>query len=158
MIFFHSRLSFRSRRRSGAALVEFALVISILLVVVFGIIDFSVYGSNSLRLSNAAREGARAAAVGKTVEEIQARATRFAAPLALDGASGSIDLRVSRDGGANYNDTLTNNSSGTANAATADQYVRVKLTATNKSVTGALGILFNRSITSQVVMRREGSG
>ncbi|HEX9995899.1 MAG TPA: TadE/TadG family type IV pilus assembly protein [Abditibacterium sp.] len=157
MRFFHFSSRSHRKRRGGVALVEFALVVSLLILVVFGIIDFSVYGSNSLRLSNAAREGARAAAVGKTVEDIKSRVTRFASPLKLTSADGgNIELKSSSDGGATYDTTLSNNTAGTGNSATADQYVRVTVTATNKSATGALGILFNRTISSQVVMRREG--
>lgn len=51
------------REQRGAVLVEFALVLVLLLVLVFGIIDFgrALYTANSL--NTAAREGARYAAV-----------------------------------------------------------------------------------------------
>jgi TadE-like protein len=47
----------------GAAAVEFALVVPVLLIVVFGIIDFGRMLSAQLQVSEAAREGARAASV-----------------------------------------------------------------------------------------------
>ncbi|TIC88142.1 pilus assembly protein [Nocardioides sp. GY 10113] len=53
-----------SRRRGrGAAAVEFALVLPILLYLVFGVIDFGVALSFRQSVSQAAAEGARAAAV-----------------------------------------------------------------------------------------------
>jgi Flp pilus assembly protein TadG len=58
----HTRRTMKVRR-SGQALVEFALIIPVFLLMIFGIIDFGrlVY-MNSI-LSQAAREGARVAAV-----------------------------------------------------------------------------------------------
>lgn len=57
------RNRFSSKRDQGAAMVEFALVLPILLMLVFGIIDFSLYFYNDLELSHAARDAARRASV-----------------------------------------------------------------------------------------------
>ena len=56
---------FRKIRKSekGQALVEFALVLPILLIVLCGIIDFGWLYYNQITLNNAAREGARYAVV-----------------------------------------------------------------------------------------------
>lgn len=148
--------SVTTKRRGGTALVEFALVISVLLVIVFGIIEFGVYCSNSLRIANATREGARVAAVGKSVEEIRSRVQRFALPLVVPSAA--IDLACSTDTlGTNYVPLTNDPSNPAANAAVPDHYVRVIVSVTNKPVTGALGALFGRTLRGQVVMRREGS-
>jgi hypothetical protein len=48
----------------GAAAVELALVLPLLLVLVFGIIDFGRMLNAQITLTEAAREGARAAALG----------------------------------------------------------------------------------------------
>jgi Flp pilus assembly protein TadG len=53
----------RSRRSRGQALVEFALVIPIFLLMLFGLIDIGRYVYMNSTLSQAAREGARVAAV-----------------------------------------------------------------------------------------------
>jgi Flp pilus assembly protein TadG len=53
----------RSDRRRGQGLVEFALVIPIFLLVLFGLIDVGRYVFLSSTLSQAAREGARLASV-----------------------------------------------------------------------------------------------
>jgi Flp pilus assembly protein TadG len=47
-------------RDRGAAAVEFALVVPVLLLIVFGIIDFGRLLNAQLQVSEAAREGARA--------------------------------------------------------------------------------------------------
>lgn len=47
----------------GAAAVEFVLVLPVLLLVLFGIIDFGRLMNAKLQLAEAAREGARAAAL-----------------------------------------------------------------------------------------------
>lgn len=48
----------------GQSLVEFALVLPILLIMIFGIIDFGMGLRSYISLTNATREGARFAAVG----------------------------------------------------------------------------------------------
>lgn len=64
----------------GAATVEFALVASILLTLVFGIIQFGIFYSRYQVLQAAAREGARAAAVRGTGSEVTAAVRNAAEP------------------------------------------------------------------------------
>lgn len=61
--------STRSRigNRHGAALIEFAIILIILLMLVLGIIDFGLLLKDHLAISQVAREGARCAAVGGDV-------------------------------------------------------------------------------------------
>jgi len=75
----HSRSSGRSARDRGAAAVEFAIVLPILLLIVFGIIDFGRLLNAQITLTQAAREGARLAAVGQpnVVSRTQAAAGRL---------------------------------------------------------------------------------
>lgn len=51
-------------RRNGQALVEFAMVVPLFLLLVFGIIDVGRYVFTANAFSNGTREGARAASVG----------------------------------------------------------------------------------------------
>jgi Flp pilus assembly protein TadG len=64
------------RRASGAAAVEMALVLPLLLFVVFGVVDFGRMLNAQLTLTQAAREGARAAALGQSADtRVQAATT-----------------------------------------------------------------------------------
>ena len=74
----------RNNNESGAAAVEFALVASILFLFVFGIIEFGRIFSELEVMNSAAREGARAAAVRGTSDEVESAVTAAADPYTLD--------------------------------------------------------------------------
>ncbi len=71
------RSASRGARDRGAAAVEFALLLPILLLLVFGIIDFGRALNAQVTLTQAAREGARLAALNQpnVVSRTQAAAT-----------------------------------------------------------------------------------
>lgn len=69
----------------GAAAVEMALVLPLLLLLVFGVIDFGRMFNAQLTLTEAAREGARAAAVGGDAQQ----QVRLASPQ-LDGVRATV--------------------------------------------------------------------
>ncbi len=71
----------------GAAVVEFALVLPILMMFIFGIVEFGRGYNARIELTAAVREGARTAALGGNQAEIEAR-TRAAAP----GLSGPMSF------------------------------------------------------------------
>ena len=52
------------KKQNGASAVEFAILLPFLVLLVFGIIDFGLLMYNQQVLTNASREGARAAIVG----------------------------------------------------------------------------------------------
>jgi Flp pilus assembly protein TadG len=62
----------RGRGERGAALVEFAISIVLLLTLLFGIISYGYVLSFKQGLTQAAAEGARAAAVGTTADAVSA--------------------------------------------------------------------------------------
>lgn len=68
----------RRRRRGerGVAAVEFALIVPLLLVVLFGIIDFGFAINRYAIVNNAAREGVREASLGASESEIRAAVDR----------------------------------------------------------------------------------
>ncbi len=71
---------FRDRRgERGAAAVEFALVLPVLLLLVLGMIEFSRVYNVQISLSNAAREGARSMAIHNNPTQARAAAS-LAAP------------------------------------------------------------------------------
>ena len=53
------------RRREGQSLIEFAMVLPLLLILVFGIIEFSVLMYDKAVITNASREGARVGIVSQ---------------------------------------------------------------------------------------------
>lgn len=55
----------RLRDQRGAAMVEFAIILPLLLLVVFGILQFGLLFYNYLDLTSATRDGARRAAVSR---------------------------------------------------------------------------------------------
>ena len=67
----------RAPRDRGAAAVEFALLLPLLALLVFGIVDFGRALNAQITLTQAAREGARMAALGEpnVVSSTQAAAT-----------------------------------------------------------------------------------
>jgi Flp pilus assembly protein TadG len=81
----------RTRRAAegdrGAAAVEFALVLPLLLLLVFGIVDFGRALNAQIMVSQAAREGARWNALGASPTEIAQRVSAAGQPLSLSPTS-----------------------------------------------------------------------
>lgn len=69
----------RRRDERGAAVVEFALILPILVLFVFGIVEFGRAYSARIELTGAVREGARAVALGASIDEAR-DTTRDGAP------------------------------------------------------------------------------
>lgn len=81
------------REDRGAAAVEFALLLIPLLLIVFGIISYGVMLSFRQTMSQAATEGARAAAV-----ELDAGARQTSAIDAVNDAMSALDMSCGTDG------------------------------------------------------------
>ena len=124
----------RGGHERGAAAVEFALVLPILLVILLGILDFGLYYYNDLQLTHAARDAARYVSVGNVGD----------ANAAIDGASATL-----------VSTTITSrlvNPGSTGNEAT------VTLTATYTLLTPLprlIGIGPTVDIDASATMRRE---
>ena len=73
------RCSLRRGSDHGAAAVELALLLPILMTVVFGIVQFGFYYNATIELSAAAREGARSMAITKVTSTATSAATTAAA-------------------------------------------------------------------------------
>lgn len=63
----------RKGREKGQALVEFALLVPVFLILLFAIVDFGMGFYSWISVTNAAREGARLGAVQATATEIEDR-------------------------------------------------------------------------------------
>ncbi len=63
----------KEKGEKGQALVEFALLVPIFLILLFAIVDFGMGFYSWITVTNSAREGARIGAVQASVEEIEIR-------------------------------------------------------------------------------------
>ncbi len=141
-----ARLGRRSRERKGergAAAVEFALVLPVLLVLVLGAIDWGWYFYVREVVTNSAREGARAGSVdatGATLTTAQAAATAY-----LDGVSLAASGRTV---GATLVDV-------TLSSGTTVHTVRVVVSYPVGPITGFTSFI-PATMTATAQMRREG--
>jgi Flp pilus assembly protein TadG len=87
----------------GSAVVEFALVLPIVLIVLLAVVQVGALARDRLLLAQAARAGAREAAVESSDEEVEATARRAA--VGLDPAS--LSVAVTRDDGRGAAVTVT---------------------------------------------------
>jgi len=161
-MFNHRRNRQAGRRRSGTSFVEFALVLPVLLGIVMGIIDFGWLERNTLVITNAAREGARAASLGQPTSTIKARIRNGGAPLLKADASGNLtngSITMEQAPPPSSGSTLAytswppDNTSGTSqkNGVAPGNYVRITVSYAHRSITG----LFSRTVSIPVIMRRE---
>lgn len=68
------------KRRRGAALVEFAIVVPLLMLLLMGIMEFGMILHDYLSISQGAREGVREAAVGSPQSKVRGRVMRASLP------------------------------------------------------------------------------
>jgi Flp pilus assembly protein TadG len=77
----------RARNQRGAVAVEFALIMPMLCLLVFGIIEFGFMLNRDMIVGNASRDGARAASLGDTYADIRAG---IASELAASGVPTTV--------------------------------------------------------------------
>lgn len=103
------------RRQKGAALVEFALVLPLLCLFLFGIVQFGIVYDKQQSINSAAREGARHGALDETtLEDIALQAVATSDASAVPGEAplvevssregGTVTLVATRDSDGNYAD------------------------------------------------------
>ena len=142
-----------SRRRSGSTIVEFALIVPVLITFLLGIMEFGWLVKNHLNLSNATREGARAAAIGKTTSEIQTRVANMAAPLSVASPYGSVVMTQSADNGSFFTPWPADFNG--RNGVMQGKLIKITSTARHNALTGFFPFLKTRNIIISVTMRRE---
>jgi Flp pilus assembly protein TadG len=82
------------REDRGASAVEFALVMPLLMLIVFGIIVYGFVFAQSLSLSNSARQAARSGVIeGTTCDQINKLATDSADTLGMDGDEATVTIK-----------------------------------------------------------------
>ena len=71
------------KSEKGASAVEFALILPILIILIFGIFEFAIAFNNYITITHAAREGVRRAAVDLFNPDLKDYIKEMAFPLAL---------------------------------------------------------------------------
>ena len=85
------------RSEDGAAAVEFALIVGVLAMLIFGMLQYGLAFFELQNLRAAAREGARAGAVGATADQVKARVAS-ASYGQLPANSGALTVAYTNDG------------------------------------------------------------
>jgi len=103
----------RFRDQKGVAAVEFALILPILVMLAFGIIEFSLLLYDKAVITNASREGARAGIVSQSPRvndsEIIAVVNNYCAAYLISFKPGSIPGTTTARTGTGFGDELTVN-------------------------------------------------
>jgi Flp pilus assembly protein TadG len=107
----------RSRLTWGSLSVEMAMVAPILILLLFGTMEMGLLFRDSLVLGQAAREGARVAAVGALTTDISTRARAAAPSLVTANITVAEWYRTYSSGTWGVWTTLTDNTGVTANVA-----------------------------------------
>jgi Flp pilus assembly protein TadG len=92
------------KNQKGQALVEFAVILPLLLLLIMGIIEFGLMLNSYLTVRNVSREGARAGIVGSTNAEIEN--TIISASPSLEESKLTINI-TPPEGSRKSGDTLT---------------------------------------------------
>ncbi|MFC7063859.1 TadE/TadG family type IV pilus assembly protein [Halobacillus seohaensis] len=95
------------KSQKGQALVELALVLPILLMLIFGIVDFGRIFHAYLTLDHAGREAARTASVGAEDSEIYATVTNSTVGLNDSNLNTKLSPSGERESGSEISVTLT---------------------------------------------------
>jgi Flp pilus assembly protein TadG len=141
----------RSRGERGASLVEFALVLPVLIILIFGIIDFGFAFNSYIELRSGSREGARLAAVNNGCNTA-ASGCATGGPAQKDALVTATRARTT--GLANSSDVKVGFSFPDAGAKNVGNNVEVCLVYPFQSVTGLFNFL-NTDLKSKAVMRLE---
>jgi Flp pilus assembly protein TadG len=91
------RIAHKMRREEGAAAVEFALIVGVLAMLIFGMLQYGLAFFELQNLRGAAREGARIGAVGATADQVKARVAS-ASGLASLSTSGAVTVAYTNNG------------------------------------------------------------
>ena len=129
--------------RRGAAAVEMAIVLGLLILLVFGIIEMGRAIMVNQVITNAAREGARRAVIpGATDAQVQARIDQYLAAANITGFTRTIEI---------------NGSPGSLTGAPAHAQVGVSISVPYSNVSYGIFNLISpsRTFVARVNMRRE---
>lgn len=130
----------------GASAVEFAIISSVLFMVLFGTIQFGIAYNRAQGLEAAAREGARLASIAATQTEITNR-VRSAQSL-FTASDVSVTFEHSADDGATYSAIASNGANKPCATAGLGKLVRVTASvAPNQKYAIAIPLWGNHTLT-----------
>ena len=90
----------RERDQRGAVVVEFALIVPLLLLIVFGVLDFGYMLNRTTIVSNASRDGARTASLDGSYADIcttvksELAGSGIAVPAACTATTGNTIIKI----------------------------------------------------------------
>ena len=145
------RTSQRRTTQRGAALVEFALVSTLLFLLLFGIIEVGLLLGDQAQVGAAAREAARSASVGSPIGVAETGGVNAGTGLHLTPAN--VFLEKSLDNGTTWlplGDTVFS-----TNDAIAPNLVRATVTYNHPLVTTFIFSGSTKLLTAKLVMQRE---
>ena len=141
----------RRTAQRGAALVEFALVSALLFLILFGIIEVGLLLGDQAQVGAAAREAARSASLGNTIETAETSGVNAGSGVHLTASS--VYLEKSLDNGTTWN-LLGDTALGT-NDALSGSLVRATVTYNHPLVTTLIFPGATKLLTAKLVMQRE---
>ncbi len=115
------------RPQRGTATVELALVIPLLIFLLFSIIELGFLVKNRTELGQAAREGARLAAVGGTMARVDAGVHAALQSIRTETLDHSCDSRIWDESAENWADWEPMATEGDGNNAPRGAQIRVRL-------------------------------
>ncbi len=159
-------ISSQQRTDSGSVTVEMVLVTPILLVLLFGIIEFGLIFKDVAILKQATREGARTAAVGTTTTQIISQVRSSAATISPDDLTIELKYRVYSGGWPSWDTAPTLGNIGSGDTAQNDALqgaqIRAQVSYPHQLISGRLfsGLADNpdsqiMTLTTSSIMRRE---
>jgi hypothetical protein len=95
------------KSESGQSLVEFALIVPLLILLLFGIVDFGRIFHAYLTIDHAGREAARAASIGKDDTQVKSTAVTDAVGIGLTTDKVVISPNGARVSGNDVSITIT---------------------------------------------------
>jgi Flp pilus assembly protein TadG len=91
------KIAQKARREDGAAAVEFALIVGVLAMLIFGMLQYGLAFFELQNLRSAAREGARIGAVGATATQVKQRVSDMSGGV-LPANSGAVAVNYTSTG------------------------------------------------------------
>jgi hypothetical protein len=127
-----------SRNQKGTTTVELAMIGPLLIFLLFGIIEFGLMVKDVVGINQAAREGARSAAVGATPSTLTTHITSAAPTIIGSDMSVTYHYRPFNEGSGSWGSWQTLGVSGGMNNAQAGDQIRITIEYPHQLVTGGL--------------------